>query len=71
MATDRPVVELATDERLNHTLNSIGWYAKDHNLTPEEVGRIFDAGLVACNILQGLEIKADAGGIPMWPNHNL
>ncbi len=55
--TTRPLVELSTDEGLNHTLNSIGWYAKDHKLTPEQVRMIFEAGLTACNVLKGLQIE--------------
>ncbi len=35
------------DPYLQCTLNGIGLYAKEHNLSPEEVRSIFDAGLAA------------------------
>jgi len=47
---------LSLDQKLNNALNSIGWYAKEHNLTSEQVRRIFDAGLVAAKVLDYVDI---------------
>jgi hypothetical protein len=35
------------DKMINYSLNRIGWYATEHNLTYEEVHKIFWAGLAA------------------------
>jgi len=44
-------VEVVHEGLLRATLNDIGWYAKEHNLTPEQVRRFFEVGIAANNNL--------------------
>jgi hypothetical protein len=45
------VIRLVHDGPMNATLNDIGWYAKEHDLTPGQVRRFFEVGIAANNNL--------------------
>ena len=46
-------VEVVHEGLLRATLNDIGWYAKNNNLSADQVRRIFEAGIVANHCLAG------------------
>jgi hypothetical protein len=47
-----PIQESVHGFEMTRTLNDIGWYAKEHNLTPEQVRTFFEVGAVAARQLE-------------------
>ena len=52
-------VEVVHEGRLRAVLNDVGWYAKKHNVTPDQVHQFFVAGLLANHILQRNDFTLD------------
>jgi len=53
---EKQTVELVHDSQMNCALNDIGWYARKYTLTPDQVRRIFEAGLAAGKALDAVQV---------------